>query len=507
MKHLFWEKHRVLALLLCLLLLSSVFASCADRNDPDARETTAETDTDSVDVDVNGNARVSSGNEGFHYGDRTFTIFNGGNWDTKDYYVDPENYDKTNNVSTAVVTRNGRLSDQYGIEIAEILNNDQNSSDYSIAINSINAGDNQFDAISICCYDAVKLALDGYIYDLNDFDTIHTDREWWDQEMVRQCSLDGHLFWLQGDATTTDNDATHALVFNKKMFAENSEKLGDKSPYDYVRDGTWTIDTLFRLASCVGQDKDGNSKYDQDDIYGLAYVQTACYAFLNATGIRFGSVHDSEPLITCDFMSEKMADVWTKCVNMMQQNWSFNSQYGNPEFNSKQMFMNSQLLFEATYILGVQDYRAAAADFEFGILPYPKFDETQKEYISPFHSYGTPFLSIPISTKEPEKAAAVLDLLAYESMYTVTPAYYNITLEGKTARDNESLEMLNIIFTTKSYDFGFVCAWANWPTTLMRLWNNKTDSIVSRFEASRRAVEKAIDNQLTAYSDYENRMQ
>jgi hypothetical protein len=39
---------------------------------------------------------------------------------------------------------------------------------------------------------------------------------------------------------------------------------------------------------------------------------------------------------------------------------------------------------------------------------------------------------------------------------TVKPAYYDRTLKGKHARDDESQEMLDIIFSTRNYDVGWI---------------------------------------------------
>jgi len=46
------------------------------------------------------------------------------------------------------------------------------------------------------------------------------------------------------------------------------------------------------------------------------------------------------------------------------------------------------------------------------------------------------------------------ELLAYESLMTTMPAYYDVLLTGKLARDDESVEMLNIIFSNIVYDMG-----------------------------------------------------
>lgn len=50
--------------------------------------------------------------------------------------------------------------------------------------------------------------------------------------------------------------------------------------------------------------------------------------------------------------------------------------------------------------------------------------------------------------------AMVIDYLSYISNETTIPAYYDITLVGKLARDDDSAAMMNIIFDNIVYDAG-----------------------------------------------------
>lgn len=493
----------LLVLMTVLLLLPMILTSCQETGGSSEETTGKKRKEETVDKDIYGNDRVSSGHEGFSYPGEKFKVFISGDWTTEDIWVDEENYDKTNDVEAAVVTRNLRLSEQYGLEVGQVETTE--ASEVAFITNSINAADGAFDAISTSCKFCVQLALDGYLIDLKDISTVTIDAPWWDQEMVKQCTMNDHLFWIIGEYTTTDNQNIHAMAFNKKMFAQNAELLGDKSPYDYVNDGTWTLDVLFKLAGAVGKDNDGNGKWTESDIYGFCYPQTAWTAFLNCCGVKFGSVHDTEPYITCDFWSEKTADIWSKTIEMTQQNWSFNWHSELKGF-AEDMFQNDRLLFYANYMKGLTELRAADVDFEFGILPYPKYNEQQENYIAPFSPYGTPFMCIPVSAFNPEAVGAAIDLLSYESMYTVTPAYYTITLEGKMSRDSESLEMLNLIFSTKCYDFGFISCWGGWDSEgpPKQLFTSKSDNISSVWASSQRKITKAIDKQLESYENYES---
>ena len=96
-------------------------------------------------------------------------------------------------------------------------------------------------------------------------------------------------------------------------------------------------------------------------------------------------------------------------------------------------------------------------DVSYGIVPYPKFDEQQKEYRS--QDWG-PVWAIPKAIKNPELVGSVVELYSYFSTDTIVPAYYDKVLEGKLSQDMESRKMLEIIFDSVEFEpinnyFGF----------------------------------------------------
>jgi hypothetical protein len=52
-----------------------------------------------------------------------------------------------------------------------------------------------------------------------------------------------------------------------------------------------------------------------------------------------------------------------------------------------------------------------------------------------------------------ELSGAVTELLAYGNHKDVLPVYYDVILTSKIARDDESLEMLEIIYSGACYEF------------------------------------------------------
>ena len=85
-----------------------------------------------------------------------------------------------------------------------------------------------------------------------------------------------------------------------------------------------------------------------------------------------------------------------------------------------------------------------AADMQFGILPFPKYDEDQEDYYA--HTYdGLSSFGIPASAQNPEMCARILDAMAAENKTSVIPAYNEIVLDNRVAQDGDSKEMLGII--------------------------------------------------------------
>lgn len=88
----------------------------------------------------------------------------------------------------------------------------------------------------------------------------------------------------------------------------------------------------------------------------------------------------------------------------------------------------------------------------FGIIPYPKYDEEQKDYCARVSYYMPPM--IPITNTNLELVGAVLEEANYRAKKNITPAYYDITLKGKYSRDPESISMLDLIFSSRVIDLG-----------------------------------------------------
>ena len=114
-------------------------------------------------------------------------------------------------------------------------------------------------------------------------------------------------------------------------------------------------------------------------------------------------------------------------------------------------FQDDQALFADHTFYSACLLRDMASDF--GIIPFPKFDEAQERYGSVAEA-GSRITTVPAVVKDTELVGAVLEMMHYLSYRDVIPAYYETTLKQKVSRDSVSAQMLDLILENIYYDLG-----------------------------------------------------
>ena len=102
---------------------------------------------------------------------------------------------------------------------------------------------------------------------------------------------------------------------------------------------------------------------------------------------------------------------------------------------------------------------------------------------------------------KPRHCCLGLDFLKY----TLQPAYYEISLQRKFSRDEESEKMLDIIFATRLYDVGAVNDWGNifFDVVMMTMKNNR--DIASKFEKLHEKALTDMQKTVDAYAQTDDR--
>ena len=413
-------------------------------------------------------------------------------WYSRDIYVEEENGEGIND---AVYARNRAIEEKYNIVIKGLFSANQ----YNDAKKSIQAGDNMHDVYTIPLQGATaNLVREGMIVDLKEVAYIDLEKPWWDQKANQQLSIGNKIMTTISDLLIIDKDALFIYLFSKDVIKDS----GLEDPYQLVRDGKWTIDKMWDMAKVVTQDLNGDGVMDDSDKYGLVSQTHTMHGNVVGSG-HFVITKDSadmpvlnisDPIILASY--EKWIDIFNDRTNtIIAQDW--NSKYQGDTIWDQQLEMLNEKRGLWLYTGMNRVTMLREMECNFGILPNPKLDESQTEYYNAVHAWCTTSVSIPI-TAELERTGIILEALTAESYYTLRPAYYDVSLKSKLMRDDESGEMLDLIFNTRCYDLGHVYNWGGVFDMFGNLALAKSTDFVSGYEKLLPRIEtdmqKAIDN-------------
>jgi ABC-type glycerol-3-phosphate transport system substrate-binding protein len=290
-----------------------------------------------------------------------------------------------------------------------------------------------------------------------------------------------------------DNNATWAVFFIKNLIKE----LGLKSPYDYVRENEWTLDRYHELSAAAAKDLNGDGIMDPDnDRWGTVGDYLNTFMLYIASGEK-AIKKDADDIPYLETINERGAGVMDKVMNIQLDKDStlhaneYSSKYANVYSDMlRRNFKEDRALF---YIAGLLSYTLLRdMESEFGMVPMPKYEPAQDRYYTTYNYANASSVSIPATNAKPAKTGLVVEALAAESMYTLTPAYYNVALERKYMRDEESREMLDIILSSRIVDLDIIYNWGGSYMMFEDLTGKKSRDFTSEFEKIRAKAEAEI---------------
>lgn len=100
---------------------------------------------------------------------------------------------------------------------------------------------------------------------------------------------------------------------------------------------------------------------------------------------------------------------------------------------------------------------------------------------------------IPTSNYDPEMTGYFIEVLASESRYDLLPVYYDINLKGKVSRDEESQEMLDVIFGNRIYDLGQIYDPGDFSNTLIYMTMTYDWDFASKWAKNQKMIDKTLE--------------
>ena len=392
-------------------------------------------------------------------------------------------------IQDSIYRRNRKIEERFNIIITE-------TNDISKAKPAILAGSDEYDIATAWCATILTHYNEGLGYKFEDYSLyIDLTQPYWDDSITQALTFGGTVLFPIGASDIPSYDYTHVLLFNKQLITD----LGLENPYTIVKSGRWTFDKFDEMAKTAVKDVNGDGIMDQSDTYGLvSMVKYVLPCFWVAAGTEtISKTTDGIPQFTLR-EDEKFANVIDKIFSITYDTNAWYRDVKNitniSEIGDSLVINNQALFFNSTF-QRVEALRGM--DTDFGIIPYPKYTENQEKYYTRMEGCN-PFI-IPITVPEPENIGAIMEALSCESFYSVIPVYYDVSLKTKLARDEESAEMLDIIFGNRVFDLGDTI-WCGLLRDGMFLTMFQKDdrNLASQLEKVENKINKEIDTVLKA---------
>lgn len=293
--------------------------------------------------------------------------------------------------------------------------------------------------------------MEGLFMNLRGDDMYHIDfdKPWWNENSLKTFTFGGVTQFATSDMLLLDKSATGCIFFSTEL--QRNYELPNY--YQMVDDGTWTWEALCESAEAVTDELNGDDIMDSNDQWGSA-GNRAPFAFLYVGAGHFFAEIDESGYIFSNLNEENEIDLIAEIHDeMIYQDFHVHCDV-MIDFGLMSKFKANELLF-AYYSVAMSN-QLRDMDTNYGILPLPKYDEYQEEYYHLIMPDSASVMGVPISCGDAEFTAFLLEAISAESYYTVYPTFYDVIMMGRYTRDQQSRDMLEIIFDTRTFDIGTI---------------------------------------------------
>ncbi len=489
---------RFIAFLLVLATLLSVsvfcFTSCDEDDEPDNKgndkvvENTDNIDNESGDIFAERAAVDDELGEGWDFGGRSFRV--AGYNDGYEMFVSEDDVNKGDLIKDAKVARNKVVEDRFNISIDLVYSGSiYELNDYASKV--ILSGVDEIDLLVNHVLNAGQMVPKNLFLNWYDIPNVDFDKPWWAASNQEELTYDDKCLLAISDLNATAILCTCILVFNKNLAA--SYDFGNM--YELVLNGEWTYDVMYELIKDVYIDSDGSGNDSTGDFYGGVFdlhdqVNAWLWAFDNPVILK-----NEEGVPELSIKTDKINSIITRIYDLMYNTTgTFFTNRDDHDVTGLGMFLTKQAIIAPTTLGMVTNQGLRSFEDEYGILPYPKYDEYQSDYVS--HVYGEhACLAVPKTVKDIEYVGLITEALSAESWKTLTPTIYEIALKTRYLRDSESKEVLDILLENRYFDFGFVYSMtlSYTPYYMMKDKNQNFESYYSKnYKTDRQKLKRVL---------------
>ncbi|MBP3917589.1 MAG: hypothetical protein J6I50_00270 [Clostridia bacterium] len=490
-------KNRTALFLLAILTVSLAATACSDASDKGNENTdvkgtgTAGMETEAVSEPSEEDVRRAV-SDNIPELDFNGTHFRSMTQDStvNDIWVEAETGDV---LDDAIYYRNRAVEERFNIQFDEVLAVSFNDIS-SYVKKAVSAGDDAYDLVIGQMEQTGQDALGGYYKNWYDLPYVNFNQPWYPSSLVKEATVNDKMYIIASDLSLSYTIYTYCVYYNKAL----ASQYDIPDLYAMVDDGKWTIDQMFSLAKEVYVDSDSSNNVSEDDTFGMFAALDGCTvsAYFYGFGQPYASIKNNA--ISMDVNSEKTVEA----LGVLRDNL-FNNDHvwtvteGITTMGAAEAFAKGRYLFSPS-ILKYSLYQVRESDFEWGILPFPKWNEEQDSYYSAIDA-GSSVLTVPTTAANTEMIGAVVEALSAESWKSVMPTFYDTVMDSKIANDEGTVRMLDTIFNSRVIDFAYLYdGWNGWVFKMQSLLVGNSD-FASFYAKNEKAVSKHYEKVLDIF--------
>lgn len=360
-----------------------------------------------------------------------------------------------------IFSRNLTIEEKYNIKISQTGNTTPSASLLKAVLADEFTYSINVDRVEILSQYAPKSCF----YSMNDIPYMDLSRPWWDQNAQNGFSIGGKLYFCTSDYLLFDKERIYAIFFNKDMM--NAYHIDDL--YDTVEKGEWTVEKFKTAAAAAASDLNGDGAIAfLDDQFGVVMGSYDCfYSFIYGMGNRISS-KDSGDLPVLSLYNDKTAE----CIDILMTTLCNDSVtiYGEIATDNWKTAVSPQYIFEEGRGMFYEEMLQVATmldtDVDYGIIPLPKYNETQEKYLTATQYIMGTCISVPVNSPDIEMTGILLEAFSAESMYTTLPVFIETVIKTKKAPDERAPHMIDLLFDGIVYDVAAAFNWGGLQTLI-----------------------------------------
>lgn len=494
---------RLLGLMLALLTLASVLASCGGGGEgtptgsTGGDMTTGPQEATGPETDENGYL-IDSVPE-LDYENRKFTIIG---WKEKavDFTVEKNSADT---VEYATYVRNVNVEDRLNITLNfDVTQNGGNSAQDSYLTyitNAGNAGGSTYDLLG--CYSLLmsSVMMRGMTCDLSPYAQIDLSKPWWYESASNNAKINNKIYFVAG--ALANSIAEESMIIAANLDLIDSYDLED--PREMVLNDEWTLDNFFQMINDTGVDlnQDTTGK-DAGDFFGYVNSYTTFMdGFYHGSGLKMLDVDEEtgKVILSTDYSGTKALDLTT----LLEAKLKTDDCYAPSGGTIISIFTNKRAIFTSTAFKDLLQSKSSI-NFAYTYLPFPKWQTADLKQDSYYTTVGFPatLFAIPEECTDKTCAAYVLECLASEGYRMVRPVYYD-KIRYQMGNSSLDSQMFDIIVGNTAFDLGRLFSGSfSWHRSPVAVYRETMVGIDDRgFVTRRDSVNEDILNSITAINN------